>query len=977
MHKFIVAAIAAFFIVLDPCGAAAATLDGIDIPVTRFTLPNGLTVVVSEDHKAPVVAVSVWYHVGSADEPPGKTGFAHLFEHLMFQGSENHKDEYFRPFELAGATDQNGTTSYDRTNYYETVPTTALDMALWMESDRMGHLLGAIGQAQLDEQRGVVQNEKREDENQPYGRADEVIQRNAFPANHPYHHETVGSMADLNAASLADVKQWFRQYYGAANATIALVGDITPVIARQKMLEYFGDIPPGPPVARLQPWVAPRNTSSATTTHDEVAQARIYREWNVPQLGAVDEIPLELAAAVLGRGKTSRLYQRLVYQDHLADNVSVDVDALELASLFTLQVDVKGGVDPKTVEAAIDQEWQRFVANGPTEDELARVKTDTRADFVRSIERVNGKASLLASGQVYRDDPDAWKTDLERVAAATPADVTQAARRWITKGDFTLTVLPAIHVATTKSASLPPLAGKGAEGGTGQAPKKPMDVLRTPSPSSLASDAESGRPAVAGRPPAKMPLPNAYHAVASSIDRSNGVPPVSTFPALVFPKLQHGKLANGIEIVLAERHTIPLVDVQLLFDAGYASDAGRKLGTSAFTMAMLDEGTTDLDSLEIARRSERLGANIGAGSGLDYSTVELGALASNLTPSLALLADIVRHPAFRADDFARIRGQWLARIAQEKTEPTGLALRVLPPLLYGTGHPYAIPFTGSGTAASIESLDAHDLRNWMRDFIRPDNVRILVAGDTTLDAITARLNAIFGDWKAPSSAIPKEAIAHVGVPERPRVYLMDKPGAPQSLILAGEVAPSTKAANNVAIEIMNGAFGGSFTSRLNMDLREGKHWAYGAGSFLPNAIGQRPFMVYAPVQTDKTAPSIAEIIAQTHAVIGTKPLSAAEIDKIKVGQVRSLPGKYQTVGSVLGAMAGIELYARPDDYVQTLKSRIDATGNASIQAAAKEIIQPGALTWVIVGDLSKIEQPVRALKLGAVHVLDLDGKVVR
>ncbi|MGA9421896.1 MAG: pitrilysin family protein, partial [Rhodanobacteraceae bacterium] len=409
MRKFIMAGFLAALVASGPCRIAlAATQDGIDIPSTRFTLPNGLTVVVSEDHKAPVVAIGVWYHVGSADEPDGKSGFAHLFEHLMFQGSENHKDEYFRPFELAGATEQNGTTAYDRTNYFETVPTTALDMALWMESDRMGHLLGAIGQHQLDEQRGVVENEKRQDENEPYGRANEVILRNAFPANHPYHHDSIGSMSDLNAATLADVKQWFRHYYGAANATVALVGDITPAMARREMLKYFGDIPPGPPVARLQPWIAPRERSTATTMHDHVAQTRIYREWNVPELGAPDEIPLELAAAVLGGGKTSRLYRRLVYRDHLADDVSVDMSAFELAGMFTLEVDIKRGIDPKAVGAAIDQEWQGFLAQGPTADELERVKTDARSAFVRSIERVNGKASLLARGQVYLDDPDAW-----------------------------------------------------------------------------------------------------------------------------------------------------------------------------------------------------------------------------------------------------------------------------------------------------------------------------------------------------------------------------------------------------------------------------------------------------------------------------------------------------------------------------------------------------------------------------------------
>jgi predicted Zn-dependent peptidase len=919
-----------------PVGAASA------IPAlsyTRFTLPNGLTVVVHEDHKAPVVAVSVWYHVGSSYEPKGKTGFAHLFEHLMFQGSENHRDEFFKPFELAGATDQNGTTWLDRTNYFETVPTTALDMALWMESDRMGHLLGAIGQPQLDEQRGVVQNEKRQGENQPYGRASELIQAEAFPANHPYHHDTIGSMADLNAASLGDVKQWFRDYYGAANTVVVLAGDITPAVAKEKMLKYFGDIAAGPRVPRPQPWVAPREQSTRGSMTDNVAQTRIYREWNVPPRGSSDENLLELAAAVLGGGKTSRLYQRLVYRDKLADDVSVDVEQHALASLFELQIDVKQGVDPARVEAAIADEWRTFLAHGPSADELARVKTETRAAFVRGLESVSTQASILARGQLYHGDPGAYLKQFNAFMAATPASVTAAANRWIAHGDYTLTVLPGKVDAGDSAAA----AGRAA------APGKPAPVL------SPAGD---------------------FRTVDSAVDRSKGVPRVDSFPDLSFPAVQRGHLANGIEVVLAERHTVPAVQVRLLFDAGYAADQGRKLGTSSFTMAMLDEGTTALDSIQIAKRKQRLGALIDTDCGLDACSASLNALNDALQPSLDLFADIVRQPAFRQADIDRLRGQWLAGIAQEKSQPIGIALRTLPPLLYGKGHAYAIPFTGSGTEASIRALDSADMRRFMADYIRPDNVRILVAGDTTLAKIIPVLNAAFGQWQAPTGEVPAKNIAKVAPPSHSRVYLIDRPGAQQSLILAGSLAPSTEAPNNLPIQTMNGAFGGTFTSRLNMNLREDKHWAYGAFSILQNALGQRPFLLYAPVQTDKTAPSIAELLKEARAVIGPRPLTEQEIDKIKVGDVRSMPGAYQTTSAVMGALQGIVLYDRPDDYVRTLKSRIEAQTDASVQAAAREIIHPDQLTWVIVGDLKKIGAPIRALELGDIQVLDTDGKPV-
>lgn len=922
--------------------ATSATSSSQQIPelaYSRFTLPNGLTVVVHEDHKAPVVAVSVWYHVGSSYEPKGKTGFAHLFEHLMFQGSENHKDEYFKPFELAGSTDQNGTTWLDRTNYFETVPTSALDMALWMESDRMGHLLGAIGKPQLDEQRGVVQNEKRQGENQPYGRASELIQAEAFPANHPYHHDTIGSMDDLNAASLGDVKQWFRDYYGAANTVVVLSGDITPAVAKEKMLKYFGDIAAGPQVPRPQPWIAARDSSTRGTMTDNVAQTRIYREWNVPGRGSSDENLLELAAAVLGGSKTSRLYQRLVYRDKLADDVSVDVDQHVLASMFELQVDVKKGVDPKKVEAAIADEWQKFLKNGPTADELARVKTETRASFVRGLEKVNTQASILAQGQLYHGDPGQYLKDFNELMAATPASVKAVADKWIAKGDYTLTVVPG-KVEDTDTAKM------------------------------------EGRAAAPGAPAPVLSAKGDYKTVTSDVDRSKGVPVVSSFPDLSFPTLERGKLDNGVEVILAERHTVPAVQMQLLFNAGYAADQGHKLGTSSFTMSMLDEGSKNLDSVEIATRKQRLGAIIASGCGLDYCSASLNALDDQLKPSLDLFADIVRNPAFREADISRLRGQWLAGIAQEKSQPTGIALRTLPPLLYGKGHAYAIPFTGTGTEASINSLTAGDMRAFMGDFIRPDNMKILVAGDTTLDKIIPQLNAAFGNWKAPAGKIPAKNIGKVAAPDQVRVFLVDRPGAQQSLILAGSLAPSTEAPNDLEIQTMNGAFGGTFTSRLNMNLREDKHWAYGAFSFLRPAVGQRPFMLYAPVQTDKTAPSVEEMLKEAKGVIGDKPLTAAEISKVKVGDVRSMPGQYQTTSAVMGAMQGIVQYNRPDDYVQTLKSRIESQTDASVEAAAKEIIHPNQLTWVIVGDLAKIESPIRALKLGKVQVLDADGKPV-
>ncbi|QYR52995.1 M16 family metallopeptidase [Lysobacter soyae] len=908
------------------------------IPATQFTLPNGLKVIVHEDRKAPVVALHVWYRVGSKDEPAGKTGFAHLFEHLMFNGSENHPGEYFGPFEKAGVSNINGTTWLDRTNYFQVVPTTALDMALWMESDRMGHLLGAIDQKTLDEQRGVVQNEKRQGQNQPYGRVDEVMLPETFPANHPYHHDTIGSMDDLNAASLEDVKNWFRDYYGAANTVLVLTGDIDAKTAKEKVMKYFGDIAPGQPVARQAEWTAPRAKSSRNQMEDRVAQTRIYREWNVPARSERDYVLLDIAGDVLGGGKTSRLYQRLVFQDKLADSVSVGITPFQLASQFQLTADVKKGVDPAKVEAVIAEEWAKFLKDGPTQDELDRIKVANRASMTRSLERINTKANLLAESELYLGDANNWKRTFNWNQSATAADVLKASQKWISKGDYTITVVPAN--GTPKEPTITPLP----------AGKRPADI--------------------AGAPTDK------FKATPSSLDRKLGVPAVTSFPDISFPNVQRGKLDNGIEVILAERHSVPVVAMNVLFDSGAASDAGSKLGLASFATGMLDEGTAKRSATQIAQDRERLGLNLGTGCSLDTCTVTVNALKSNLKPSLELVSDVVRHAAFNSADIERLRGQWLAQIEQEKTEPDQIAARLLAPLVYGEGHPYAVPGTGSGTTASVKSITRDDIQNWTSKWIRPDNATIIVAGDTTMAEITRELNAAFGDWKPADVA---RGTKNFNMPKRqtkPRVFLVDKPGAQQSVVIAGDIAPPTGVKNNLDINTMNGAFGGAFTSRLNMNLREDKHWSYGARSSIGNAQHERLFRMVAPVQTDKTAESLAEMVKEVNWIRNDKPLTQAEQDKINNNAIRAMPGQYETIDAVMSTLVGNQLYDRPDNYVQTLKGELEAQKLESINAAAKEIIHPDSLTWVVVGDLSKIEAGVRALNLGEVTVIDADGNPV-
>lgn len=892
--------------------SANAIASDINIAFTEYTLDNGLRLIVHQDTKAPIVAVNLWYHVGSKNEKPGKTGFAHLFEHLMFNGSENYNDEYFGPFEKVGATNMNGTTNFDRTNYFENVPNTALDMALWMESDRMGHLLGAISQERLDEQRGVVQNEKRQGENQPYGQVFNYIVENLYPAGHPYSWLPIGSMADLDAASVEDVHEWFKSYYGPNNAVIVIAGDIEPEQALAKVEEYFGDIPPGPPISEYESWEFRLEHDKRQTMQDRVPQARIYKVWGAPRFVSEDADLLQLVDAVLTSGKNSRLYKRLVYTDQIATDVGSWQFAGEIAGMYLLQASAQPGGDLAAVEAALDEELALFLDKGLTQDELDRVKAQMKSGFVRGIEQVGGfggKSDILAENAVFAGDPGFYKTSLERFEAATPETVLGAARRWLKAGSYNLEVHP-----------FPALQATGA-----------------------------------------------------GVDRS-AVPETTTFPSVSFTSFERSNLKNGLEVIVATRDTIPAVNISMLFDAGYAADQFALPGTSTMTMAMLDEGTRKRDALQISDELDRLGASIGTGSGIDSSRVTLSALTENLDASLALYADVVLNPSFPDSELERLRKAMLAQIQQEKTRPVSLALRIFPSLLYGEGHAYALPLTGSGTEESVRGITRDSLVAYHDTWFKPNNATMIIVGNTTMSAIKPKLEKLFAGWKP--GTVPTKNIADVALPPDERVYIIDRPGSEQSIIFAGNVAPAVGDGNEIAIETMNEIFGGSFTSRINMNLREDKNWSYGAQSLLLDTRGQRPFIVYAPVQTDKTMESIAEIRRELTEYLGDSPATEEEMDKVKANNTLSLPGRWETGAAVLRDIGEIVSFDLPDNYWDTYASSVRNLTTEQVDNAADEIIKPANMIWVVVGDRSKIESAIRDLEIGPIKLLDTDGKPV-
>ena len=878
-----------------------------DIEYDTFTLSNGLTVVVHEDRKVPMVAVNVWYHVGSKNEKVGKTGFAHLFEHLMFNGTENYNAEYFEPFEKIGATDQNGTTNNDRTNYFQNVPTNALDLALWMESERMGHILNVIDQEKLDEQRGVVQNEKRQGENQPYGQVFNAIGKAAFPEGHPYSWSVIGSMADLNAATLDDVKEWFETYYGPTNAVIALAGDIDLETAKIKVQEYFGDIQPGPPLTKPKKWIAKRTEQTREVMEDNVPQTRIYKVWNVPEDGTAEAQALDLASSTLAGSKNSPLYQELVYKTGLATGVSAFYYGREIAGLFIISATVAPEQDVKEVESVIDATLEKYLKTGPNSKLLKNTKTSTIAGLTNGLQRIGGfggKSDILATYQTLYGDAGAFRKILEMYLDTSANEVKAASNKWLSSGDYVLTIVPAAKTSV----------------------------------------------------------------VESTIDRSKGIPYPTEKLSYSFPKIQSAVLNNGSKLVLAERNDLPLVQLEIVFNNGYAVESEDELGLVNFTMSMVDEGTKKYNSLEFAEMQESLGSGIGFGSSIDTTYASMSSLKVNLEKTLDLFKEGLLNPIFPQVELDKVKKRWLAGIDQELNSPASMANREIRTLVYGSGHPYA-KASSSGTKNTVETFTREDLQAMYAKITNPNDATFIVTGDISLADATNLLNKKFSNWKSSNKSTIKVNLFDVEDQTSPRVFLIDKPGAIQSYILAAQLLPPTNSNDDILIDYMNYAIAGSFTSRLNMNLREDKSWSYGVRTSTGYSQGQRLMRMTAPVQTDKTAPAILEILREYDEYINSSPINSDELSKIKNARTLRLPGQYETLSALLGGIEDIVKYNRDYDYLDTIADKRNSIKLEDVQSATSKYLDTNKWTWVIVGDLNEIEDPVRELNIGPLEII--------
>jgi predicted Zn-dependent peptidase len=906
----------------------------VNIPYQKFTLPNGLTVLVHEDRKAPIVAVSIWYGVGSKHEPKGQTGFAHLFEHIMFNGSENAPGDYFQYTKKIGATDLNGTTWLDRTNYFQTVPTSALESALFLESDRMGHLENGITEESVKNQIGVVSNEKRQGDNQPYGLVEYAQSENLFPKGHPYHHSTIGSLEDLAAAKLDDFKKWFKNYYGPNNSVLVLAGDIDAAQARPLVEKWFGDIPRGPEVAPVNAPIPTLDAPKKIVLKDKIPSTRIYRHWIVPGLADPEFTALRAGASVLGGLASSRLDNVLVREEQSAVGVTAFVLPFVHGSLFWVHADVKPGGDADALGKRLDELMADFIKNGPTADEVQRVASSEAAARIDGLEQIGGfggKAVALAEGQLYTGDPEYYKKELERLAALKPATIAAAMQKWLTRPVLEIVVEPGEREAYQEV----PAGSGGIKTGGLSAP-----AFYIPP----GSDLDTGITAFQGGDRSKMPDPG----VTPNVD---------------FPTVEEGTLKNGIKVFFAKRNAVPSVRVAVSFDAGYAADPVDKRGMASMLNTLLSEGTTTLTATQLAETEERLGADVNVNSSQDRTIASVRAVKPNLAASLALLADVVKNPALAEKDIERVRVQQLTRIAGENAQPQGIASRKLPGIIYGKNHPYGGPQSGSGDLAAIQSLTKAELAAFHAAWLHPQKAEIFVVGDTSLKEITALLNKEFGNWKPKAKAAPAKAFTSPIPEQKGRIILVDRPNSPQSMILGGQVLNAKGSDDLVTFRAANDVFGGDFTARLNMDLRETKGWSYGSYSQIPGRADRIPFGISAPVQTNQTGPSLAAILGHLKDVTGDKGVTPEERDLTVNGNILELPGSYEQSGAVMGQMQADRLYKRPFTYVETLADRYRKLTPAEMDAAFKAKVDPGKFTWLVVGDAAKVKSQLEALGL--------------
>ena len=896
------------------------------VPVSfeKMTLPNGLDVILHQDNSLPLVAVNVWYHVGSKDEEPGKTGFAHLFEHLMFEGSKNHNSSFFEPLMQVGAT-LNGSTNPDRTNYWENLPSDYLELALWLESDRMGYLLEALDQRRFDIQRDVVKNERRQSyENRPYGMAGLRIQEALYPAPHTYHWPTIGFHEDLDAASLEDAHAFFKRFYTPSNASLAIAGDFELGEVRELVERYFGDIPPGPALFSKNrgdgPTDSPLQGLTQLTLYDRVLVPRLYLDWPAVSRFHKDEAALSVLADILGTGRSSRMHRALVYERRIAQNVGVHHDAAEIAGDFEVDVIAAEGHSAAEIEEAVNIELERIRSQPPTPEEVSRAKNRIEWSHVRQMSNIGGfggRANRLNSFNVFGGDPDLLNRELERFLAVGPEDVSRVANTYLADRRVRLEVLPETSATTAPSQDRPKLD-------------------------------RSVQPAPARPKPFQPPIP------------------------------QRERLSNGLDLLVVEKRDIPMVAFGVVIKTGASRDPVALPGLTSFTTAMLQEGTANRSSEQIADEFEFFGSRLMASTGREHIIIGTESLSRHFPTALELVSDVLQNPTFPEEELTRVGRERLTALRRRQDDPTALADLVSPALLYGRESRYGHPM--EGTVDMFEGLSRDDMVGHFRANYRPGDATLIVVGDVSLEEVVKLAEGHMKGWPNTGNTAGADdgdtpggdgvaSIADTG-----SLHLLDKPGAAQSVIRAGSIGVPRLHDDYLALTILNYLFGGQFTARLNQNLRQDKGYSYGYRSSIQWYRQSSLLLAGGGVQTAVTREAVVETLKEFADIRGDRPVSQEEFLTATSSLLRQYPSSFETCGQVLQQLTQMVLFDLPDDYCQTLSSNVEAVSLADVQRVARERVeaQPMAL---VVGDRASIEPGLSTLGL-SMNVVDHHARYV-
>ena len=898
------------------------------IKYTEYKLKNGLRVIMHEDRSTPIVAVNVWYHVGSKNEELGRTGFAHLFEHMMFQGSKNYNADYFTPLQEAGAN-LNGTTNSDRTNYYEIVPSNFLELALFMEADRMGGLLEAMTQEKLDNQRDVVKNERRQRvDNQPYGTVGERISEIMYPKGHPYNWSVIGSLTDLSAASMDDVKAFFRQYYVPNNASLVIAGDFDPKQARAFVEKHFGPIAKGGDITRPTPAIPKLEKETRVSFEDAVPLQRMYMVWHSVPQGHKDDAALDLLGSVLSGGRGARLQSNLVYEKQLSQDINTGNGSREIAGQFQISTTVRPGKNLEEIEKEINAEIERVKNEPPTADEISRALNRLEAQSIFGLQTVQAKADALNRNATFFGKPDMFQQQLDEYRRVTPADIQRVAKTYLTENRLIMTVVPR----------------------KGEAPRRTVasetDEENTPTSASSASK-KKVEPDTSKLP---KPGPN---------------------PKFTLPAIEKQKLSNGLEVWVVKQTELPIISMNMVFKNGGTFEPAEKAGVASMTANLLTNGTKTRSALDISNQLQAIGASVNAGSGWDAATVSMQTLTKNMDQALNIYSDVIVNPVFPEKELENVRRRAIVGFAQRKSNPNAISGLVYDRILYGNNHPYGRQL--SGTENTIKGLSKTDLVSYYEGNYRPNNAVLIVAGDVETKTLMPKLEKAFGEWKP--GTVANGTLPSVPQLSKTAIYLVDRPGAAQSVVSIGHVGVDRSSPDFFPLQVMNSILGGQFTSRINLNLREDKGYTYGARSSFSMRRGAGPFTASSDVQTAVTKESVAEFMKELTGIRGTVPVTQQELDYSKQSLIRRYPSGFETVGQISGQLSNLVTYGLPDSYFNDYISKINAVTLADVNRVANKYLTPDKMAIVVVGDRKAIEPSLKQLGYEVAYV-DAEGNPV-